>query len=79
MGSERWRIRRVGEETNPAKGKVLRGAMLPGRRDGWLLERGKLQCAQQFVLRTSAGRRWAVCWKGQCLSLLPLISRESFL
>lgn len=33
-------MRRVGKETNPAKGKVLRGAMIPGRRDGLLLERG---------------------------------------
>lgn len=76
MGSERRSIRKVGKETNLANRKVLRGAMIPGRRNGRLLEREKLQCTQPFAFRTSAGRGWALCWKG--LILLPLVSRKSF-
>lgn len=60
MGSER-RIMRVGKESNLTHGKVLSGAMIPEKRNVWLLERENLQCTQPFAFRTSAGGRRAAC------------------
>lgn len=71
MGSERRRIGRVGKENNLTNGKVLDGATISEKRDAWFLERENLQCTQPLAFRTSAGRRWAVCWEGKCPTLLP--------